>query len=771
MRLPSCFALVVVLVSACTPATPRADATAVASESQASPSAVPSSAAEPTTAPRADALPPARSTDIARIGLLTDALRAPLAVVGDASDAPAMLARRVKAGGDDALAALMGALKASGVAIVGPNDELVMRPAEPWQGLIVKSWEVRLLLASVLPERTVTMTLAQFTDALRAVPELNAPALDTRLVDDLRTLAGGRTSPKQFWARFIIELGRDAAAIDENDLASAHDVAQLKLNGLQTSLILRRMSLDLQMLGNRGTRSGVPHVAMSLLGSSAAADQPCQMTDTQKTILEIASFGTKAAVDGFKVFDLGFEGLFGYLENIGLASSGTAAAVEKFRDATGIAGALLTYAEFIATYAALEVKIDMESAPLTRTKQVRPASGETKELTATVRLNTGNAQILNCFRIMLNALGLDFKVAQDGPVKGARVGWQPDAGFSQLVESRGGPDQIVRFVGDAGSQYQSGGAFTSSNSITNAATGPDGRTTVKVEGVGQRVKKSENAAKVMKRASVHVDVALQGADLFSDLQDAAGNAVGGVKALVSLPLDVLKRSQWASEGHYSFEVIDWSGTQWSGTVSMTRTEVSKREVGGRSSQATTVDEATVHITAATIYQNFGDDSVANMTGTIAGRYERTSSDSLSWTQLSDSRICVGQTFSGTDVETESSKGSGSGDAQITVRANGLDYEITASAADNVDDMPVSGQIEKQGHKLRQAGNGCANVVVDKTTEAFQVRRTEPMLGISIKGRVDPDEGGDRLAGSTTTVQDLNGTTSIKITLKWDLRRD
>src|SRR6185503_5987739 len=155
---------------------------------------------------------PPRNTDIGRIGLLTDPLPAPLSLPADA-DVAKTLAKRVKAGDDQSLAALMAALRASGIAVVGPSDELVMRPAEPWQGLMVRSWEVRLLLASVLPERTATMSLTQFADAVRAVPELNSPAIEKLLVEDIRTLARATPSPKQFWARFIIELGRDTAAV------------------------------------------------------------------------------------------------------------------------------------------------------------------------------------------------------------------------------------------------------------------------------------------------------------------------------------------------------------------------------------------------------------------------------------------------------------------------------------------------------------------------------------------------------------------------------
>jgi hypothetical protein len=552
--------------------------------------------------------------------------------------------------------------------------------------------------------------------------------------------------------------------MDELDLATASDVSSIRLNGLQASLILRRLGLDLQMLDGNGRRTGIPHVAMSIAGSPRADELPCTMTSTQKRILDIASFAAKASINGLKVFDLGFGGLLGYLEKIGLESSGTSA-VGKFKDGKSVASALLTYAKLIAIYAALEVKVEMESAPLTRTKERRPASGESKELTALVRLNIGNAQIVNCFRIMLNAVGLDFKLTQDGPVKGARVGWQGDSGFSELVESRGGPDQIVRFVGSG-----SDGEFKSANSITNAATDADGKTRVKVEGVGQRVKKSANAVRVSRRASVHVNVALKGADIFGDLADAAGNALGGVKALVSLPAEMLYRTQWASAGHHTFEVIDWSGTQWSGTLSMTRTEVTKRVDGGRTTDVTVVNEVNVHVTEATKYELVGDESSAEMKGTIAEKYSKTSTVKVNWSQQSDSRICVGQVFSGTDLQQASEEGSGSADAKISVNANDVDYAIFAGPVDDAEEMTIKGETLIQTHRFRQAGNGCQNVVVDTPTESLPTTdRMQGIGGIEVKGHMDPDDP-THLTGSTTTVDERNGTkTTIKIT--WDLRQD
>ena len=261
------------VLAACLPAgAPQSDV--LARETSASaPSPVPPSNATPQGGASAGGASPGSTSGIARLGQLTDPLPNPLPFPANESDQAAKtLTRQVLAAGDDALPALLTALQASGIAVRGPNDQLIVRPAEPWQGLIVESWEVRTLLAMVLPERTVSMTVADLAELLRAaIPELQGAPVEQLLVADIRTLAREPASPKQFWARYIIELGRASEAGPQADLMSAPDVASIQVNGLQTSLILRRLALDFLMLGGTATTGGTPRMAQ-LAPSQAQAD-------------------------------------------------------------------------------------------------------------------------------------------------------------------------------------------------------------------------------------------------------------------------------------------------------------------------------------------------------------------------------------------------------------------------------------------------------------------------------------------------------------------
>src|SRR5204863_6777512 len=163
--------------------------------------------------------------------------------------------------------------------------------------------------------------------------------------------------------------------------------------------------------------------------------------------------------------------------------------------------------------------------------------GERKQLTAVVRMNIGNAQMLNCFRIMLNAVGQDFSLPNDGPVKGAHVLWYGVEGFDQAAAAlHGGSEAIVQFVAPVASRIQGGGDASSGlNAVTNAVTGEDGKVKIGVEGRGQLKNVSKDATAVTKSAKVRLQVALKGSDLLGDLQEATGTAAGGIAALAGVP--------------------------------------------------------------------------------------------------------------------------------------------------------------------------------------------------------------------------------------------
>ena len=85
------------------------------------------------------------------------------------------------------------------------------------------------------------------------------------------------------------------------------------------------------------------------------------------------------------------QGVLSYLESHGFPGA------KNLGSISAIVSTLLGYAQFIATYAALEVDVSLDAPPLVRTKKKAPQSGERKQLTAIVKMNIGNAQMLNCF--------------------------------------------------------------------------------------------------------------------------------------------------------------------------------------------------------------------------------------------------------------------------------------------------------------------------------------------------------------------------------------
>ena len=247
----------------------------------------------------------------------------------------------------------------------------------------------------------------------------------------------------------------------------------------------------------------------------------------------------------------------GFMERLGLTRVSRPAA---------IASTLLAYAQFIAAYAALEVETTIDQSPLVRTKKGRPQSGERRELSATVKMDLGNAEMLNCMRAILIPAGFDFSVPNNGPVKGARVLWYGVDGFDQAAAAlHGGSEAIVQFVASEGSRIQVAGSGSSSP-VTGSVTGEDGKVHIGVEGRGQNENLDDNARPVAKTATVRLHVALKGSDLFGDVREAAGTAASGPVGLWTVPLSVLTRAQWVSVGHLTFPVKDWSGGPSSGAA-------------------------------------------------------------------------------------------------------------------------------------------------------------------------------------------------------------
>jgi hypothetical protein len=65
---------------------------------------------------------------------------------------------------------------------------------------------------------------------------------------------------------------------------------------------------------------------------------------------------------------------------------------------------------------------------------------------------------------------------------------------------------------------------------------------------------------VKKTATVGMQVAVKGGDIFKDLGGAGMQSMGGVKSLLTMPTEILYRMKWATSGSLSFKVIDWDNS-------------------------------------------------------------------------------------------------------------------------------------------------------------------------------------------------------------------
>ncbi len=300
-------------------------------------------------------------------------------------------------GNQDSLPALMAALQASGIGVVGPENAVDAKPLEPWQGITMQRWEVRLAAAMVLPQRSVSLALPDLAAFLvAAIPELTGAPVEQLIVKDLRALADSPAPTKQFFGRFIAALGRNAVSHDPgNDLSGDVNPQTIQLDGLQTSLLLRRLAIDVLMLtGDAKGQSAPPQKkTASIIGAldewlvpaaHAQGQTPCAFSERNQTILDIIGFGSSLAWGGFQVGD---SGMPGFMERAGLTRVSRAAA---------IASTLLAYAQFIAADAALEGRPTSTRAVFfsRRTKEEDRNLASGAKLSATVKMGTpGNAEM------------------------------------------------------------------------------------------------------------------------------------------------------------------------------------------------------------------------------------------------------------------------------------------------------------------------------------------------------------------------------------------
>jgi hypothetical protein len=316
--------------------------------------------------------------------------------------------------------------------------------------------------------------------------------------------------------------------------------------------------------------------------------------------------------------------------------------------------------------------------------------------------------------------------------------------------------------------------------LTNSVTGDDGAVKIGVEGRGQRHKFSADASRVSKSAEVRVQVALKGADLFGDLQEAAGTAAGGLVGLATVPLSILYRAQWASAGHYTFPVTDWreGPAQWSGRIEFVETTIGVDsqanfdKSSGNSTQTTTTTRALVEVIDTATEETGGGNVFASLKGTVQGTY-----DSLQTIAGWRTDVCGGPAVRRrmTNTGRSSSHGAGQGEAAITVTITEDGAYMLAASADGA--MTIEGEtraeLEQFDHTPVRGEPKCTVLVTQTSTP--HVPSTMPLAPqLQGTGQTDPKNpvvlSGSRTEEQAPTVRTEGSTSRTTRTITWTLRR-
>ena len=485
-------------------------------------------------------------------GKLPDPLRMP---AGDVDQQATALAKIVATGDDSSTAALYAAVLASGYG-VRDTDKSVMQTTENGQGLVLASWEVA--AAAKLYGEGYGVTLAHLSESFtRTVPALKDVPLAEVIVDGIRKAAKSNHTPLRFWAQFIVALGNQSVA--PYDLLRQVDPAKTRLDAIQVALILSRLSGDFALIEKR-TAGHHPRLR------NESFQSPCGASDVENLINDYTALAQTT------LFDI-------LMERYG----GTAATYGKV---VGMANVVLTVFKFVVSYASLEVEITMDGDKLIRTKTTTP--GERRLLTATLKMDTGKWELINCLRPSLNKVGLDVDIPKSGPLAGVNAEWVMVLGG----DSRGwlGTLEDITDIFGGETSYGDGLVFFDPVPGANRApqkqiTNSEGVSQIYIVGTPQEKDLSKRKLfEVDKGAGVRVDVQLKPMrivdkkEAFSNIMDIAedafsfltGDPIGGV---VGTAAETLYRSNWYNSQPFYFIVKDWEPCkgQWIGTITYTST--------------------------------------------------------------------------------------------------------------------------------------------------------------------------------------------------------
>lgn len=666
------------------------------------------------------------------------ALPAPAAVSsGPEEERAILLARQVLVGGAGTLPALVAALQQAGFPIRDATGKIVVQPVGKSQGIAFDAWEVNALAELLANRRQVTVPLDNFAAVLgSALPEFRGAPMADLLLDGVRARARDQAGSLLFWAAFIAELGRQNPVHQPYDLLFDIDPVKTQLDVLQIALLSKRLAADLAVLAHpeKVGKKQAFHLPFPSWPASTvyAAELPCKFQGTEAEILDWV-----AVVAGINAGQI-----LGYLEEIEVPAAEIASKIVSF------ANFVSAYAKLTFAMTAFDIKFEMQAGtPLVRTQELRPVTGEKKTIVATLKMDMGKIQWSNCFRQVLNAVGLDFNVENDGPIEGASVSWSGESGF-------GG--QLVQFVGNAGSHFQTSGNMTSP--ILDARTDKSGKARVDVEGVGQRQDLGGDPKPVMKEATVVAMAVLKPANLYRDFKDAISTALGGPAGLLVMPPELLYRTNLSFGGSYTFPVKDWKpgNDAWTGVITdtMVTRQILAKSVGSKCCGGRPISSTQSDLKLETVQQRWEINLDSNAKAITSEFAAATASYSVNagvtsksmfrrtgWNSCKSGREA---TWSKRTVTEEASASlNGKAEVGINIGADGR-YSIATGGPSEV------AQGERKTTGTLEYGPGCGVTTPSRTSQKTS-SYSPPLPAPWIQGKIDPNND-DQISGTKTEVE-------------------
>ena len=657
-------------------------------------------------------------------GKLPEPLRLPR---GNVDQQATALAKAVSLRDESSTAALYAAILAAGFG-VRDTDGSVMQTSERGQGLILESWE--LAATAKLYGEDYGVMLSHLSDAFaRGIPEFKDAPLASAVLDGIRTGANSNNPPVRFLSRFIVELGKNSKP--SFDLLGNVDPSKTRLDAIQVSLILSRLSGDLRVAEQK-----TAHHAKHVL---ASWQSPCSTTSREDLILDYNALASTS--------------LFGILANK------VGGKLAKYGGAAGVANIFTTVFKFILTYSLVDVEITMDGDMLVRTKS-NTTHGDVRTLTAKLKILPSSWEKMKCVRFVLNLAGIDVSLPTAGPLSDTTVQWNLVMGgdsqgiFGSLVDWISGEDEREDIV------------FLNPKDGKRTADA-NGVSTIYVIGASQKEDLTRRKVfELYKAAGVNVGVQIKPAKIkdaeaaLSNLMDVVGiifsflteDFIGGGVGLV---FETMYRTNWYSSKPFYFMVKDWEPCKghWQGTI--TYTTSLKEEGSAENLHLKQSWNEEKHYEAKAEIPGRKDDQgqqIATVHATASARSERVSTGKgvcyRTSTQIRELNGSETATTSGFSVTLNPRSG------QYTVSAPTI--LVNAKGSDSI--------VSKV---LGTCNNPYNKDVTQNSPLTFSLDAEGPIL--QGKGTIDPNNP-DVISGTDSVTVPTNKGGERKVTITWNLRR-